>query len=125
MGYPLLISLSLWFAGTEVDPTTSKVRIASTVLFFLNLLIAVLVSRSAVTRGFPLSLPWGGVSGSTEKQEAETVAEVEPRVEAEVENESKTQAATLPEFEEGAEGAVGPEEPGKPDNPEAAPKPEA
>lgn len=61
-GYPLLVSLSLWFAGAGLDPTSSKVRIASTVLLLVNLAIAVLVWRSAIRRGYPLSLPWGGVS---------------------------------------------------------------
>ena len=81
VGYPLLISSSLWFAGADVDPTTAKVRIASTVLLFANLAVVALVWRGALAHGFPLSLPWGGV-GSKKDEEPAVVAE-EPMAEAE------------------------------------------
>lgn len=81
IGYPLLISLSLWFTGAEVDSLTARIRMASTVLFFANLLIAAVVWRAAVRRGFPLSMPWGNgkhaVAGEPEAVEAADPATVE------------------------------------------------
>ncbi|MGE5578918.1 MAG: hypothetical protein ACM3WU_02640 [Bacillota bacterium] len=62
IGYPLLITLSLWFAGSGVDPATLRIRITATVLLLVNLIIAALVWRTAVRQGHPLSMPWGGVS---------------------------------------------------------------
>ncbi len=70
-GYPLLISLSLWFAGEGLDPTTVKIRLAATLLLVANAVIIVLVWHSAISKGYPLSMPWGTVSG---RKAAEPVA---------------------------------------------------
>jgi len=84
VGYPLLISLSLWLTGTEVDSLTARIRIASTVLFFANLVIAAVVWRAAVRRGYPLSMPWGkgksAVAGEPGAVEAADPATVEKPV---------------------------------------------
>jgi len=101
VGYPLLISLSLWFAGAEVDPTTSKIRVVTAALFFVNLLIAAFVCRGAVTRGFPLSLPWGGVSGGKDTEVAKPDEPVESPSEVVVTPEQSSEA--LPQMEQVSE----------------------
>lgn len=62
IGYPLLVSISLWLAGRKVEAATSSIRIVSTAVLALNLAIAVLVWRKAVREGMPFSLPWGTVT---------------------------------------------------------------
>lgn len=110
VGHPLFISLSLWSAGAGVDPTTAKIRVVATILLFANLAIAAMVWRGAVRRGFPLSMPWGGVSaGKTGEDEVGAEVEAEAVVNAGAEATTEATAEDLPSAETETPQAVTPQ----------------
>ncbi len=59
IGYPLYVSLSFWLAGSGLDATSMRVRLAATLLLAGNLVVAFLTWRAALIQGHPFTMPWG------------------------------------------------------------------
>jgi hypothetical protein len=118
IGYPLLLSISFWIAGSDVSREIATIRTVSTIVLLANLTIAALVWRDGVRKGYPFSLPWGPETGVAEPVVG--VDQVEPGV---ADAGAPTgEAEARPGESEGPTGEVRPDDPNpKPENGDKAP----
>ncbi len=120
VGYPLLVTCSMWISSETADPTTVRIRTVATSLLAAGIVTIVLVARSAVHGGVPLSMPWGTVSGGGDGPEPdaqsgpETGTETEPEPGPDPEPESEPAEAGPGERADTGKEPKGdrPEEPG-------------
>lgn len=101
IGYPLLISITLWLAGLNVESPIALVRTIATIVLLVNLAIAALVWRKPVVDGLPISLPWGTEANTRASDDAEGEDEGEGGDEAAAEDEAATEGEA--QFEGGTE----------------------